>query len=257
MRKLLCLTLFVLTSLVCFSQEYGPFKFLGIPVDGPQAQFVSQLKAKGFVYNSFYERYEGQFNGKNVDVLIHTNHNLVDRVMVMFPATSEREIRNEFNRLLSQFNENAKYMDLDFNEEIPSDENISYEIMVNNKRYQASFYYFDQDRDVTEFSNALVDKLSGFLTAEEANRVRESNASFLELSEDERGEVVDKMAAELGQSMANLDEESQLRYFLGYLEALQSLADGNVWFMISESGAQYQILLFYDNPRNQAHGEDL
>ena len=177
--------------------------------------------------------------------------------MVMFPATSEREIRNEFNRLLSQFNENAKYMDLDFNEEIPSDENISYEIMVNNKRYQASFYYFDQDRDVTEFSNALVDKLSGFLTAEEANRVRESNASFLELSEDERGEVVDKMAAELGQSMANLDEESQLRYFLGYLEALQSLADGNVWFMISESGAQYQILLFYDNPRNQAHGEDL
>lgn len=42
-----------------------------------------------------------------------------------------------------------------------------------------------------------------------------------------------------------------------YLDAMTSLADGDVWFMIQENYGQYYIGLYYDNLHNQAHGEDL
>lgn len=257
MRRFLCFILFVLISFVGFSQESGPFKFLGIPVDGTQSQFVSQLRTKGFTYNSRNDGYRGQFNGKTVDVFIHTNHNLVDRVMVEFPGTTEREIRIQFNQLLSQFNESSKYMDLDFNEVIPDDEDISYEMLVHDKRYQASFYYFDQGRDLSEFSNALLDKLSGLLPTDMYNRIKESTAYYLTLSDAERNQVSEVVAQEFEPAMEAMDDDEKVRMVLAYMTAMQDIADGNVWFMIDDSDGPYQILLFYDNPRNRAHGEDL
>ncbi len=128
---------------MCFGQDGGPLKFLGIPIDGTEVQFATKLKAKGFTYNTAYESYKGHFNGKPIDVYIHTNHNLVDRVYVAFPYTTEESIRVEFNRLLAQFKDTSKYMDLSMNEEIPADDDISYEITVNIKRYQAGFNYYD------------------------------------------------------------------------------------------------------------------
>ena len=119
------------------------------------------MRGKGFTYNSLYENYKGQFNGKNVEVYIHTNHNLVDRVYVSFLSTIEENIRIDFNRLLSQFKKNSKYMDLSTNEQIPDNDDISYEITVNKKRYQASFSYFDPERDPLAFANALIDKFDG------------------------------------------------------------------------------------------------
>ena len=118
MKRSLLITLLFLFSAVCFGQNSGPLKFLGIPIDGTEAQFASKLKAKGFTYSAVSEGYKGQFNGKNVDVFIHTNHNLVDRVYVAFPYTNEESIKTEFNRLLRQFEENDKYMDLVMNDEI-------------------------------------------------------------------------------------------------------------------------------------------
>lgn len=85
MKKSLAITLLVLISAICFAQDDGALKFLGIPIDGTEAQFVSRLKTKGFTYNSVSQSYKGQFNGYNVDVYIHTNHDLVDRVYVAFP----------------------------------------------------------------------------------------------------------------------------------------------------------------------------
>lgn len=142
MKRLFIISLITLISISVFGQNNSAIKFLGIPIDGTEAQFVAKLRSKGFSYNSLYESYKGQFNGKDVDVYIHTNHNLVDRVYVAFPYTTEESIRVEFNRLLSQFKNNSKYMDLNMNEEIPGGDDISYEITVNKKRYQASFSYF-------------------------------------------------------------------------------------------------------------------
>ena len=157
MKKAILITLLACFSVVCMGQNEGALTFLGIPIDGTEAQFTAKLRKKGFTYNSAYESYKGQFNGKSVDVYIHTNHNLVDRVYVAFPYNSEEGIRGEFNKLLSQFKDNGKYVDLSMNTEIPSDEDISHEISVNKKRYQASYSYFNFDRDPLEFMNALID----------------------------------------------------------------------------------------------------
>ena len=263
MKRILFIALLSLFSLSVFCQNKGTLKFLGIPIDGTEAQFVSKLKSKGFTYNSIYKNYEGQFNGKDVDVFIHTNHNLVDRVYVAFPYTSEAGIRVEFNRLLSQFEETGKYMSFGMNEEIPADEDISYEISVHNKRYQASFSYIDPDRDPIALVDALLDKISDFFTEEQLAKLKEYINKAKNASESEQEALQAQMMAELQSQGLGQDTDSEfnpekaLRFLTTFVEGMKSLADGSVWFMIHEHLGRYQIGLYYDNLHNQAHGEDL
>ena len=263
MKKTILIALLTLLSAVCFAQDGGPLKFLGIPIDGTEAQFAAKLKSKGFTYNTVYESYKGQFNGKPVDVYIHTNHNLVDRVYVAFPYTTEESIRVEFNRLLAQFNDTGKYMDLSMNEEIPADDDISYEITVNNKRYQASFSYYDSDRDPVAFMNDLLDKFSEFFTEEQLAKLKEYAVKAMDVPEDQREALQAEMMAEmqkmgLGQDEnAEPDPEKAFKFLATFMDGMKSLADGDVWFMIHERYGRYQIGLYYDNLHNQAHGEDL
>lgn len=263
MKKTLLIALLTLFSAVCFGQDGGPLKFLGIPIDGTEAQFAAKLKAKGFTYYTVYESYKGQFNGKPVDVYIHTNHNLVDRVYVAFPYTTEESIRVEFNRLLAQFNDTGKYMDLSMNEEIPADDDISYEITVNNKRYQASFSYYDSNRDPVAFMNDLLDKFSEFFTEEQLAKLKEYAVKAMDVPEDQREALQAEMMAEmqkmgLGQDEnADPDPEKAFKFLATFMDGMKSLADGDVWFMIHERYGRYQIGLYYDNLHNQAHGEDL
>ena len=237
-------------------EEDGTLKFLGIPVDGTEAQFVAKLKSKGFTYNSKTEGYKGQFNGSNVDVFVHTNHNLVDRVYVAFPYTNEGAIRVEFNRLLSQFEENGKYMDLSMNDKIPDSEDISYEMVVNDKRYQASFSYFDPTVDADVRGYALVDKLEGVLPEETIKELKSYAAESIGKSEEDKSFISKKVEAKLYEALGN-DEEKALELLAAFMDDLRSLADGDVWFMIHDHYGQYQIGLYYDNRHNQAHGEDL
>ena len=260
-KALITVILFLLTA-VCFAQDGGPLKFLGIPIDGTESQFATKLKAKGFTYNTAYESYQGQFNGMPVDVYIHTNHNIVDRVYVAFPYTTEADIKNEYNHLLGQFKDNAKYMDLYMNEEIPSEEDISHEILANKKRYQACFSYFDADRDKAAFMSALLDKFSEFFTEEQLASLKEYCKKAMEASEEEQRELQERMAdiqAIIREQDANgePDEEKAARVLVTFMDGMRSLADGDVWFMIHKHYGQYQIGLYYDNLHNQAHGEDL
>ncbi len=263
MKKTILIALLTLFCTVCFGQNGGPLKFLGIPIDGTEAQFASKLKTKGFTYNSTYESYKGQFNGKPVDVYIHTNHNLVDRVYVSFRSTSEEDIKVEYNRLLSQFNGTGKYMDFSMNEEIPEKEDISYEISVNNKRYQASFSYFDSDRDPVAFMDALLDKISEFFTPEQLAKLKEYVKKAVDTPKEELEGLQAEMMAEmqkmgLGQDEnAQPDEEKAFQFLVKFLDGMKSMADGTVWFMIHENYGRYNIGLYYDNLHNQAHGEDL
>ena len=250
-------------TILSFGQKNGTIKFLGIPIDGTETQFATKLKAKGFTYNTYSQSFKGQFNGKNVDVYIHTNHNLVDRVYVAFPNTTEKEIKNEFNRLLSQFKNNDKYADLVFNEEIDEKEDISYEISVNNKRYQASFSYFDPDRNKAEMLDAVLDKCSEFFTKDQLAALKKYAKESIDLPADQQDAFQEKIMAEMQQMSsetnpdAEPDPEKGLRFLFTLFDGMREIADGDVWFMIHENYGRYNIGLYYDNLHNQAHGEDL
>ena len=263
MKRILLIALLSLLALTGLCQNGGPLRFLGIPIDGSESEFAAKLKGKGFTWSSLTESYKGQFNGKDVDIYLHTNHRLVDRVYVAFPLTSEENIRAEFNWLLGQFNDNKKYLNLSLNSEIPMDEDISYEITVNKKRYQATFSYFDPDRDEIAFVESLLDKVSGILPAEQISQMREICRKAKEVPESEREELVARMMAEMqaGSPASKIDFETDPeKAFLimsTFMDGMRSLADGEVWFMIHQYGGGYKIGLYYDNLHNQAHGEDL
>ena len=46
MKKALFIALLTLFSIVCLGQNGGTLKFLGIPIDGTEAQFAAKLKSK-------------------------------------------------------------------------------------------------------------------------------------------------------------------------------------------------------------------
>ena len=261
MKKLFLIVLLAFFSFSAIGQNEGALKFLGIPIDGTKEQFSSHLRAKGFTYSSLSEGYKGQFNGKDVEVFIHTNHNLVDRVYVSFPSTNEDGIRSEYNRLLFQFKRNEKYMDLGLNEEVPEDEDISYEISVHNKRYQASFSYYDPDRDEIAFIDDFVDELKDFYPKDQYAALKQLVKEFSELPAEERKGLLDKLTEKMQEielaQKADVDPERSFRFLTAFVNAIHSLEDGEVWFMIHENYGRYNIGLYYDNLHNQAHGEDL
>lgn len=263
MKRTLLVTILTLLSVLCLGQDKGALKFLGIPVDGTEYQFASELKSKGFSYNSISGSYKGQFNGKNVDVYIHTNHNLVDRIYVAFPKTSEDDIKIEFNTLLSQFNDTGKYIDLNLNNAIPEGEDISYELAVSSKRYQAGFSYFNPDRDPVAFANSVIDSVSEFFTEDQLAELKEYCNNVTDFSDPNLKDIYTSLMAQNDAPKTNqnsdseIDEKRTLRLLLSFMDGMKSLADGEVWFMIHEDYGRYHIGLYYDNLHNIAHGEDL
>ena len=264
MKKTVLITLLAFIAIACFGQNdnSGPIKFLGIPIDGTESQFAGKLKNKGFSYNYRTQSYEGQFNGSSVNVLIHCNHDVVDRIFVAFPYKNETEIRIEFNNLIHQFNDNMKYLDLSLNDEISEDDRIGHNIFIEKKRYQASFYYFDNSRDSLEIMNAMADCLSDYISEDLLEAYRKEMEQFVEASEDQQNEIIKQTIDDiyLGLDQFGADEE----YIENFYDTLQivfdsmkQLADGCVWFMIHEHSGRYQIGLYYDNLHNRPHGEDL
>lgn len=258
MKKILFITLFTLFCIVCSSQDKkGVLKFMGIPVDGSKARFGSQLVKKGFKHVAEYDYYEGQFNGQNVSVHVHTNRNLVDRVMVAFPSTSETNVRIAFNNLLSQFEKGGKYIPSMSNEEIPEDEDISYEMTVHSKRYQASFTYIDLEKDMATETVALFEKLYKFLPDNSKKAMDYYISCLSDSAAVDIQEEYEKMQAFIYQDIVeNAPDKAEL-YIKAFLEYVESLADGSVWYMISDLYGKYYIALFYDNLHNKSNGEDL
>lgn len=141
MKKIVLSTIFAVLSICASAQT--PIKFLGIPVDGSKAEMIEKIKAKGFEYDSANDVLTGEFNGRDVIIGVATNNNKVYRVAVFEKGTSdEAQIRIRFNNLTLQFMNNEKYescyniFDTLF---IPDNENISHEMLVNKKQYEASF----------------------------------------------------------------------------------------------------------------------
>ena len=120
-------------------------KFLGIPIDGSQEFVIAQIKEKGF--KDHYGNYlEGQFNGEPVKVFVHTYHDKVDRIVVEFDEVPEMDLREQYNRLLSQLSTNEKYKPLQENLPIPSDEKLYF----SNTEHKARFGYYSDGQEMND-----------------------------------------------------------------------------------------------------------
>lgn len=221
---------FVLT--VCAYAQTDITKFLGIPITGSKAEMVTKLKAKGFKAAPGLDGVlEGQFNGKDVYVHVVTNGNKVYRIMVADETpTNESNIKIRFNTLCSQFNKNQNYISFAEDQTINDDEDISYGMLVKNKRYQAAFYQKPIElTDSTAMKECMEKHITPILTS--------------------------KFTPE---QLANPTEDDQRKLQETYLEILMELCSKKtVWFMISGELGGYKILMYYDNEYNNANGEDL
>lgn len=229
MRKLFSFVTLLFLS-VSVSAQIGVTRFLGIPVDGTKAEMIQKLKAKGFKSNLYdKEILEGEFNGKNVRIHVVTNKDKVYRIMVVDAVkTDETNIKINFNNLCHQFSNNKKYIPIsgpssDYT--IPESEDIDYEMSIHNKRYEAAFYQLPDINDTT----ALIKETHSFL--------------LTKFTEDVLSNPTEEQKEEI--------KDASMQYLFDMVEK------NSVWFMINKNYGEYSIVLYYDNERNQANGEDL
>jgi len=212
-------------------------KFLGIPVDGTKNQMIQKIKAKGFTYNQKQDRLKGKFNGRDVYVSVVTNKNKVWRIMVQdVVPSSETNIKIRFNELCRQFVENEKYVpqNLTGNYEIESDEDISYNITVRNKRYEAGYFQMtEKDKEFLQDTTALMNAVKPII-----------QSKYTE-------EELDNPTEEITQDVYNIAAD----YLFENL--YERVKNRSVWFLINEFYGDYSIIMYYDNELNKARGEDL
>ena len=163
MRKFLTLLAIIAISASTFAQREVT-KFMGIPVDGSPTEMIKKLKAKGFTTDEDVmqavkrglvdldgqEALMGRFNGEKVRVHLVVEQNKVWRIFVLDKILrDEAQIKLRFNTLVRQFENNDKYVYL-FEQTIAEDEDISYEMTVNKKRYEAAFFQKGEDGTLDE-----------------------------------------------------------------------------------------------------------
>ena len=242
MKRLLSFVIGIL--IMCstvFGQSESTLKFLGIPVDGSKSEMVAALKDKGFRYDSNSGFLVGDFNGRESNIVIVENHGKVYRVVVFDANTSdEGQIKIRFNNLIHQFeNSNDKYYYTVPNNPIPEDEDISYEISVNNKQYSAEFIYnplYGND----ELRNRLVNEA-----------VEESKLSIEKIKDEKTAGGIT-----YGEFYSDKDKYNQLISSLVGLKIIQ-MSNSSVWFTICNHYGEYFIGIYYDNLINKPNGEDL
>ena len=149
MKKIIVFLTMLMVGIVCFGQEKKDVtKFMGIPVDGTKSEMIQKLKAKGFTYDVKTDCLKGEFNGGDVILNINIVNGKVWRIAVMTPDVSralsgydETQVRIRFNHLCQQFERNPKYVSLFGTEsqEIGDEEDISYEMSVKSKQYEAVY----------------------------------------------------------------------------------------------------------------------
>ena len=158
MRKFLTLLAMIVISASVFAQKEVT-KFMGIPVDGSPTEMIKKLKAKGFKTDEDAmqavkrgltdwdgpEVLIGRFNGERVRVLLGVETNKVWRIYLEDKDDrDETQIKIRFNTLVRQFENNDKYVYF-YEQTIADDEDISYQMTVNKKQYEAYFAQKGED----------------------------------------------------------------------------------------------------------------
>ena len=228
MKKLLFSLLATLLTLSLYAQN-DVTTFLGIPVDGFKSEMRQKLITKGFTPKKVgtNEYLEGEFNGTDVHIYIATNNNKVYRIMVCDANTQdEANIKIRFNKLVNQFENNKRYTALD-QYTISDTEDISYEMNVHKKNFDALFY---QNPDMEKVDTLALQ-----------NKIRE------QLLEKYKPEQLENPTEEMNQ------EVQAIAMRIG----MDMIFKKPVWFRICESYGEYYITMYYDNEYNHANGEDL
>jgi hypothetical protein len=141
MKKILLVALLMNIAFIGFAQK--TIKFLGIPIEGTKKEMISKLQAKGYEYDSYNDHLTGEFNGANVMINVQTVNNQVWRIAVLDDSSSsETDIKIRYNILFEQFSNNGKYISIGEGKLTDKDD-ISYEMNVNKKRFQAIFRLVD------------------------------------------------------------------------------------------------------------------
>ena len=163
MRKFLTLLAMIAISASVFAQKEVT-KFMGIPVDGSPTEMIKKLKAKGFTTDEDAmqavkrglidldgpEVLIGRFNGERVRVFLGVETNKVWRIFLSDKDSGdETQIKIRFNTLVRQFENNDKYVYF-YEQTIADDEDISYQMTVNKKQYEAVFGQKGEDGTVDE-----------------------------------------------------------------------------------------------------------
>lgn len=145
MKRFLATFLFVLMTITAIAQDSNTIKFLGIPVDGTKKEMISKLQAKGYEYDAYSDALFGEFNGTNVIIFVQTVNNRVWRISIVDANVNDDEanIKIRYNNLFKQLSNNSKYKVLDGSTLGEKDE-ISYEMTVHKKRYEAGFTFKDK-----------------------------------------------------------------------------------------------------------------
>lgn len=147
MKKGLSLAFLLMLSVAIYAQKEIT-KFMGIPVDGSKTAMIQKLKNKGFVYNAKQDCLEGEFNGEEVLVSPVMNNNKVYRIAVFDKhERNESQIRIRFNRLLNQFINNKKYVQL-AGRELTEEDHIFDDLSIKNKQIEAVFAQLPEDNDL-------------------------------------------------------------------------------------------------------------
>ncbi len=227
MKKLFAIAVLVLAPLLAGAQQQKDVtKFLGTPVDGTKAEMIQKLMEKGFRADPLVEdALLGEFNGSNVRVSVQTNKNKVSRIIVSNQGgLSETQVKIYFNNLCLQFENNPKYISAsDTAQTIPEEEDISYEISVHDKQYEAVFYQIPESADFREPGSV-----------KGGEHIKDYMSQYEEQKE-----------------KGNINVSILLGNFI--LDTTKNV----VWFTICELQGEYVIAIYYENRYNMANGEDL
>ena len=145
MKRFLITFLFVLMTITSIAQESNTIKFLGIPVDGTKKEMISKLQAKGYKYDAASDVLFGEFNGTNAIISVQTVNNRVWRIAIVDADmnSDEANIKIRYNLLFEQLSNNGKY-EVAYGSTLGEKEDISYEMTVHKKRYEATFALKDK-----------------------------------------------------------------------------------------------------------------
>lgn len=240
MRKFITLIAMIVLAAGLHAQK-DVTKFLGIPVDGTKSAMIQKLKAKGFTYHQKDDLLEGEFNGEKVNIAIVTQGNKVWRIAVADKSRrDEAQIRIRFNNLLSQFENNPKYIySLESNKMLEDDENINYGITVKKKQYEAVFF---QCGDSIFLANYIKERC--------AREIKKMHDYYNQFTEEEW----ENPTQEMSDTYSKLSQEYMEKVSINIIVESHNK---QVWFTINEFQGEYYISMYYDNLYNEANGDDL
>lgn len=101
----------MLLSIEVFGQNTRPIEFMGIPVDGTAEEMREKLVDKGFLYSYSSDAFIGEFNGREVVLMLATYKGKVWKVYVIYSDSDNAySIIQRYNNLCGQLVNNSKYV---------------------------------------------------------------------------------------------------------------------------------------------------